>query len=138
MLIPSTFGQSGTSLFKRGEWQINSTVTADGRTVSSRQRICANSASDFWKQHANMQCDAPAVTSVPGGVHVQLSCNGSSGPVEWKMRSSVTEIFSNNGNSFTATGSTTTTTSYPGGSPITATGTIQSKGTYQGACLAKK
>src|SRR5579875_884622 len=27
---------------------------------------------------SNMQCDAPVVTSVPSGVHVQLSCHGSS------------------------------------------------------------
>jgi hypothetical protein len=57
--------------------------------------------------------------------------------VAWKMQSSVTEIFSNGGNSFTATGSTTTTTSYPGGSPMTASGVMRSEGTYRGACAAK-
>lgn len=134
----AAFGQSGAAAFKAGEWQVNSTVTVDGRSVSSQQSVCAEDASDFWKQkNAAMQCQPPDITSVPSGVHVQLACNGSSGPVAWKMQSSVTEIFSNGGNSFTATGSTTTTTSYPGGSPMTASGVMRSEGTYRGACAAK-
>ena len=139
MLIPSALGQSGTVPFKPGAWQITSTVTVDGRTVTSQQRICANNAADFWKQQrADIQCDPPVVTSVPGGVHVQLACQGSNGPVAWKMKSQVTEIFSKDGNSFTASGSTTTTTSYPGHSPMTATGTMESTGAYQGTCAAGK
>jgi hypothetical protein len=139
MLIPAAYGQSGAVSFQRGEWQVNSTVSADGRTVSLQQRICAESASDFWKQQRpGMRCDAPVVTSAPSGVHVQLACQGSSGPFAWKMQSDVTEVFSQNGRSFTATGSTTTTTSMPGSGSNTATATMLSKGTYQGACVAGK
>jgi hypothetical protein len=39
MLSSAAFGQSGTTRFKSGEWQINSTVTADGRAISSQQRV---------------------------------------------------------------------------------------------------
>jgi hypothetical protein len=139
MLIPAAHGQSGSFSFQHGEWQVNSTVSADGRTVSLQQSVCAQGASDFWKQQRlGMQCDAPAMTSAPGGVHVRLACQGSTGPISWKMQSDVTEIFSQNGRSFTATGSTTTTTSMPGGASNTATATMLSKGTYQGACVAGK
>ncbi len=139
MLALAAHGQSSAFSFQHGEWQVNSTVSAGGRTVSLQQSVCAQGASDFWKQQRlGMQCDAPAMTSAPGGVHVRLACQGSTGPISWKMQSDVTEIFSQNGRSFTATGSTTTTTSMPGGASNTATATMLSKGTYQGACVAGK
>ncbi len=139
MLIPAAHGQRSALSFKHGEWQVNSTVSADGRTVSLQQRICAQSASDFWKQQRpGMQCNSPVVNSSPSGVHVQLACQGISGPFTWKMQSDVTEVFSQNGTAFTATGSTTTSTNMPGSSSNTSTATMLSKGAYQGACVAAK
>lgn len=138
LFVPGSFAQSAAFKFKSGEWRIDSTVTTSGRAVSIRQRVCANDTSELWKQpHPNQQCDPASVTAAAGGIRVQLSCHGASGPVAWKLESDVTEIFSGDGASFTATGSTTTTTSYPGGNPISATGSIRSQGMYQGTCTAK-
>ena len=113
-------------------------MSADGRAVSLQQHICAESASDFWKQCPDMQSRTPVVTSAPSGVHVRLACQGSSGPFTWKMQSDVTEVFSQNGTAFTATGGATASTSMPRGSSNTATATKLSKGAYQGACVAGK
>jgi hypothetical protein len=134
-ILPAA-AQSGSVAFQSGEWQVSSVVTTStGQKVGSEQRVCANKSSDFWTQsRPNLQCDAPTVTPVASGYRIQLACHGSSGPVEWKMQSDITETFSNAGHAFTATGNTTTTTTIPGRGPITASASIQSKGTYQGAC----
>ena len=138
-LLPAALAQTPAAPFKPGQWKIDSTVTASGRSISSQQTVCANNTSDFWShQQPNLQCDAPAVSSVAAGVRVQIACHGGTGPVSWSMQSTVTETFNSDGTSFTATGSTTTTTTVPGNGPITATATSQSHGTYLGSCSAKK
>lgn len=128
--------QSADFHFKPGEWRIDSTVTPSvGHPVTSRQQVCVRQTSDFFKQPLpNQPCSPPAVRSAPDGLHVQLDCQGGSGPVQWKMTANVTEIFSSDGSSFKATGHTTTTTTIPGQSPMTASGDMKSQGAYQGPC----
>ena len=128
--------QSADFHFKPGEWRIDSTVTPSvGHPVTSRQRVCARQTSDLYnQQRPNQQCSPPAVSSAPGGVRVQLTCQGGAGPAQWKMVADVQEIFSADGTSFKATGHTTTTTTLPGQSPMTVSGDMKSEGVYQGAC----
>lgn len=137
LLLPAfAHAQARPPKFQPGEWQIHTTVTPSvGHPVSRTVNVCAKNASDTWHmKNANQTCSAPAITAIPGGYTITLSCSGGEGPVQWKSASTIHETFSNDGAGFKATGNTTTTVSYAGHAPMTSSATMQSTGTRTGSC----
>lgn len=136
LIVPFTHAQAANAQFQPGEWQIISTVTPSvGHPVHHQTTVCARSASQAWQNGTpNQTCSAPALTAIPGGYSINLSCAGGAGPVQWKSISTIHETFSNGGASLQATGSTTTTVSYSGHAPMTSSATLQATGTRVGAC----
>jgi hypothetical protein len=127
---------AATPTFQPGEWQINSTVTpSTGRPMHREISVCAKSAGQTWQaQSRNQKCSAPTLTTISNGYNIKLSCSGGAGPVEWKSISNIDETFSNGGLDLQASGTTTTTVSYPGHSPMTSSAKILATGKRTGAC----
>lgn len=106
--------------FNPGEWEISSVTTqATGKTVSSLTNLCAKEEMDFWKvAQAGLACKPPKSHPDPsGGLRVRVSCSYDGGPLHSEIHSDVVETFSDHGNSFTLSGTTTTDTVYQGVQP---------------------
>jgi len=138
LLLASPFASAQKPEFKfqPGQWQIDSIVTMPtGQNISHHTTVCASKISDLAHQtELSKQCDDPGITYLPHGIQVQLACHGVNGPVSWTSRSSITEIFSNSGDVFTAGGTNRTTTTIPSRDPITSKVSIRSHGHNAGAC----
>lgn len=134
--LPAARAQSAPPKFQTGQWQITSTVTPSmGKPVHQTVTVCAKDHSDLWNQHhTGQQCSTPQVTSIANGYNVKIQCGGGAGPVQWKMTSSVDETFSASGDSFQATGTTTSETTLPGHPPMQISATMQSTGKRLGTC----
>lgn len=125
------------SQFHPGEWEISSVTTeATGRTVSSVTNLCAREQLDFWKvAQAGMSCKPPKNHPDPsGGTRVQVSCDYNGDSLHSEIRSDVVETFSNNGNSFTLVGTTTTNTVYQGVQPKRTSVHLQAAARRIGPC----
>jgi len=106
--------------FNPGEWEISSVTTqATGRTVSSLTTLCAKEQMDFWKvAQAGITCKPPKIhPEHSNAIRVKISCDYDDGTLRSEIRSDAVETFSDNGNSFTLTGTTTTNTVYQGVQP---------------------
>lgn len=106
--------------FIPGEWEIHSVSTqAGGRTVSSDTRICAKEQMDFWKvAQAGLSCKpAKNHPESSGKVRVEIHCVYDSGPLHSEIHHDVIQTYTDHGNSFSLTGTTTTDTVYQGVQP---------------------
>jgi hypothetical protein len=122
--------------FQPGEWQINSVTTVeDGRTISSQTDLCAKTQADFWTvKQDGMQCDPPKVTPAQGGYRVRVVCIYSLDNLNSRIESDVVEIIADDGQSFTATGTTKTDTTYTGVAPRTTSAQIHASASRTGSC----
>jgi hypothetical protein len=122
--------------FHPGEWEIDSANTVmGGRTISSQTRICARHQMDFWKvAQAGLTCKPPKTRLAANGVRVRVHCIYNEGPLHSEIRSNVLENFTNNGNSFTLSGTTTTNTVYQGVQPKLTTAQLQTTAHRIGNC----
>lgn len=122
--------------FQPGEWQINSVTTVeDGRTISSQTNLCAKTQADFWNvKQDGMQCDPPKVTLAQGGYRVRVVCIYSLDNLNSRIESDVVEIIARDGQSFTATGTTKTNTTYTGVAPRTTSAQIHASANRTGPC----
>lgn len=132
----SALAQRGPIPFKPGSWQISSVQTMpDGRTVSSETNVCAAGQADFWKRaQAGLQCKPPRSTLVQGGIRVRVSCEYNGDSLHSEIRSDVVERFSDQGRSFTATGTSTTDTVYAGHPPQRTSAHLQANAHRVGPC----
>lgn len=132
----ATWAQQPTPNFQPGEWQINSVTTVeDGRTISSQTNLCAKTQTDFWNvKQDGMQCHPPKVAPAQGGYRVRVVCIYSLDNLNSRIESDVIEIIAGDGQSFTATGTTKTDTTYPGIAPKTTSAQIQATANRTGPC----
>jgi len=106
--------------FHPGTWEIDSITTqSDGRTITSQTSLCAREEIDFWQvAQQGLTCKAPRSHSESGNrvrIHVHCVFNGEN--LHSDIISEVVETLSDNGNSFTLDGTTTTNTMYQGVQP---------------------
>jgi len=134
----TALSQNSTPAFQPGEWKIATMVTmSNGKTMSSNSEVCANNASDPWKQHQpNLTCTPPQVASEADGFRIQLDCKGGAGPVVWETHSNILTVLSSHGDSYTATGTTTSSTVVSGQPPIVVTATMKAHANRIGPCTA--
>lgn len=127
--------QDQTLHFHPGEWQIDSVTTGSGRTIHSSTHVCAKKRGDFWETQKNgVTCQQPEVQTVADGVSVGIHCVLSEGQIHSDIRSHVVETFARDGNSFTASGTSVTNTSYGGVRPIKATAEMHATAHRIGDC----
>lgn len=132
----SSSARAQAATFQPGEWQINSTVTPSiGNPVHRDISVCAKNAGQPWQAESRHQkCSPPKITAISNGYNIQLSCSGGTGPVQWKSISNIHETFSNSGSNLKASGTTTTTVSYPGHAPMTSSAKLLATGKRTGSC----
>lgn len=133
----SALAQQPAANFQPGEWQINSITTVeDGRTISSQTNLCAKTQADFWKiKQDGLQCHPPKVTpNQNGGYRVRVVCIYSLDNLNSRIESDVTEIIASDGDSFTASGTTKTDTTYTGVAPKATSAKIQATAKRTGPC----
>lgn len=125
------------ALFKPGQWEIDSVTTvAHGRTISSQTTVCATAQQDFWKvPQSGMDCKPPKVLPLkPGSYRIIVECKLTEAQLTSNIRSEVVETVAANGESFTATGTTTTDTSFQGIAPTHTTAQLNATAHRTGAC----
>lgn len=122
--------------FRPGQWEIDSVQTVmGGRAITSQTRICANHQADFWRvAQAGLSCKKPKTHPVSGGVRVRVHCVYSEGKLHSEIRSDVVENVSDDGNSLTLAGTTTTDTVYQGVRPKRTSAHLQSTAHRIGDC----
>jgi hypothetical protein len=123
--------------FNPGEWEINSVTTSTGgRAVSSTTNLCATEEMDFWKvAQAGLVCKPPkSHPEASGGIRVRVSCDYDGEHLHSEIRSDVIETFSNHGNSFNLTGTTTTDTVYQGIQPKRTSVQLKAEAHRTGPC----
>lgn len=135
--LPAVAQQHPSVQFKPGQWEIDSVTTvAHGRTISSQTTICATDQQDFWKvPQAGMDCKPPKVQPMqPGTYRIIVLCKLTEGQLTSNIRSEVVESVAASGESFTASGTTTTDTSFQGIAPTHTTAQLNATAHRTGAC----
>lgn len=134
----AALAQPSTTEFKPGEWKVNMTMTINnGKTINSVTQICAKGPGDAWKQNRpNQTCDPIQITPVAGGVRVQMHCKSGSGPVVSETHGDFLTKFSNNGNTYSSSGTMTSATTMQGHPPMMMNMKMQAEGTRLGPCTS--
>ncbi len=122
--------------FKPGEWKVNLTmVLNNGKPMNTETQVCAAKPEEAWNQKRPGQlCDPVKLTPVSGGFHMQMHCKGGSGQIVTEMHIDMMTHFSSNGESYTETGTSTSSTTIPGRPPMVMSIQMKGQGTRIGAC----
>ncbi len=122
--------------FKPGEWKINVTmVLNNGKPMNTEMQVCAKDPQDAWQQKRPGQtCDPIQFTPVADGVHVQMHCKAATGQVVTEMHIDMMTHFSSDGESYTESGTSTSSTTIPGRPPMIMNIQMKGQGNRTGPC----
>lgn len=126
--------------FKPGEWKVNVTVVVNnGKSMTNQRQVCMGNPEETLQQkRPGQSCDPVKFTQASGGgVQIQMHCKSGSGQVMMEMNTDMMTHFSSNGESYTESGTSTSSTTMPGRPPMVMKIQIQGSGTRVGSCTPK-
>ncbi len=123
--------------FKPGEWKVNLTmVLNNGKTMNSQTQLCLANPEDAWQQkRADQVCGPVQLTPAgSGAIRVQIHCKGGASQIVTEMHIDMLAHFSSNGESYTESGTSTSSTTILGRPPLVMNIATKEQGTRIGAC----